>query len=393
MSVRLLSEILEEEARRARRGKLKIFFGFAPGVGKTYAMLEAARALQHRGVDVVAGWIQTHGRPETEALTPGFERLPPRVVPGAHGATPELDLDAALTRRPTVLLVDELAHRNPRGLRHERRWQDVLALLSAGIDVYATLNVQHVESLNGVIAEATGVAIEETVPDAILERADEIEVIDLPPDELLQRLHDGKVSVNEQAQRAVVGLFRRGNLLALREMTLRRAADRVDDQLRGYRSTQGIAATWAVGERIAVCVGPGPFSAGLIRAARRMAGGLRAPWYATFVETAAFRDLPEIERDHVDQHLELAASLGGTPVRLQGQRISEEVLRFARQENITQIIVGKPTHPRWRDFVYGSLLDELLRNSGNIGIYAIKGEVVPRAGGSSAPPGPGDAAG
>lgn len=384
MSVRLLSEIIAKEKAGARRGKLKIFFGFAPGVGKTYAMLEAAHALQRRGVDVVAGWLETHERPETEALTLGFERLPPRLVPGPQGPSAELDLDAAIDRRPTVLLVDELAHHNAKGLRHERRFQDVLDLLSAGIDVYATLNVQHVAGLNDLIAEVTGVAIEETVPDAILEQAEEIEVVDLPPDELLQRLHDGKVHVNEQAQRAVVALFRRGNLLALREMTLRRAAERVDDQLRGYQTSQGIAATWAIGERIAVCVGPGPSSSGLIRAARRMAGGLHAPWYAVFVETAAFRDLPEIERDHVDQHLDLASSLGGAPLRLRGARVSEEMLRFARREHITQIIVGKPTHARWRDLVYGSLLDELLRDSGNIGIYAIQGE-VPARGGDSEP--------
>jgi two-component system sensor histidine kinase KdpD len=378
MSVRLLSEILLPDETRARRGRLKIFFGFAPGVGKTYAMLEAARALQSRGVDVVAGWLETHGRPGTEALTAGVERLPPRLIAGPNGVVKELDLDAALARRPAVLLVDELAHRNAPGLRHERRWQDVIALLDAGIDVDATLNVHHVESLNGLIADVTGVAIHETLPDAVLERAEEIEVVDLPPDELLQRLRDGKVQVNEQAQRAVVALFRRGNLLALREMALRRAAERVDVQLRGYRSTRGIAATWAVGERVAVCVGPGPSSAGLIRAARRMASGLRAPWFAVFVETAAFRELPEIERDHVDQHLELAASLGGTPVRLQGQRVSAAMIDFAQREGVTQIIVGKPTHPRWLDFVVGSLLDELLRNSGNIGIYAIQGEVPAR---------------
>ncbi len=379
MAVRLLAEILEEEEKRAQRGKLKIFFGFAPGVGKTYAMLQAAQELKKRGVDVVSGWVETHARPETEALTLGLTALPPKIVDDDGILHRELDLGAALALRPRILLVDELAHRNAPGVESPWRWQDVLELLDAGIDVYTTLNVQNVESLNDVINQVTGVVVRELVPDVVLARADEIEVIDLPPDELLQRLHEGKIYVNEQAQRAVVAFFRKGNLLALRELALRRAAERVDDQVRGYRSRHGIAATWAVGERIAVCVSPSPLSPGLVRATRRMAGGLGAPWYAAFVETASFHGLPEEDRARVEEHLALAERLGGTPVRLRGEQVSREVLRFARSENVTQIVVGKPTHPRWRDFVYGSLLDELLRHSGDIGVYAIQGDAVPGA--------------
>jgi two-component system, OmpR family, sensor histidine kinase KdpD len=272
------------------------------------------------------------------------------------------------------LLVDELAHRNAPGLPNQRRYEDVIQLLDAGVDVWTTLNVQHVESLNDVIEQVTGVRVRATVPDAVLERADEIELIDLPPDELLRRLHEGKIRANEQAQRTVVTFFRKGNLMALRELALRRTAERVDEQVRGYRRSQGITATWATGERIAVSVGPSPSSARVVCAARRIAGALGAPWYAVFVETAAFRRLRADDRARAEEHLALAERLGGTPVRLSGVRVAPELVRFAELENITQIVVGKPTHPRWRDLVYGSLLDELLRTSGSIGIYAIEGE-------------------
>lgn len=374
MSGRLLSEILDEETRRAQRARLTIFFGFAPGVGKTYAMLRAARDLRERGVDVAAGWIETHGRAETEALAEGLERIPACTLTDEGILHQELDLDAVLARRPRVVLVDELAHENAPGSRNRQRHEDVLQLLDGGIDVWTTLNVQHVESLTDVIERVTGVRVRITVPDAVLERADEIELIDLPPDDLLRRLHEGKIHVNEQAQRAVAAFFRKGNLLALRELAMRRAAERVDDQVRGYRRAQGVAATWATGERIAVSVGPSPSSARVVCAARRIAGALGAPWYAVFVETSAFRRLRAEDRARADEHLALAERLGGKPVRLTGVRAAAELVRFARSENITQIVVGKPTHPRWRDFVYGSLLDELLRTSGDIGVYAIEGE-------------------
>ena len=340
-------------------------------------MLRAAYDLRERGVDVAAGWLETHSRPETEALAEGMERIPPRIVDDGGILHHELDLDAVLARRPLVVLVDELAHQNAPGSRNPRRYEDVLQLLDAGIDVWTTLNVQHVESLNDVIERVTGVSVRATVPDAVIERADEIELIDLPPDDLLRRLHEGKIYVNEQAQRAVAAFFRRGNLLALRELALRRTAERVDDQVRGYRRAKGIAATWATGERIAVSVGPSPSSARVVCAARRIAGALGAPWYAVFVDTAAFRRLRAEDRARADEHLSLAERLGGKAVRLSGARVAPELIRFARSENVTQIVVGKPTHPRWRDLVYGSLLDELLRTSGDIGIYAIEGDPLP----------------
>lgn len=361
-------------AQRPRRaGKLKIFFGFAPGVGKTYAMLAAARARRAEGVDVVAGWVETHHRAETEALLEGLARLPPQTIDDGGILTQEFDREAALDRHPDLVLVDELAHSNAAGSLHRHRWEDVFDLLAAGVDVYTTVNVQHVESLTDVIAEVTGVTVHEVVPDSVIERADDMELIDIPPDDLLKRLHDGKICVNEQAQRAVTAFFRKGNLFALRELALRRAAERVGEETLRYRSEHGISGTWAVTERIAVCVGPGPGSAAVVRATRRMAGRMRAPWFAIFVETPAFARLSAAGKARAQEHLALAARLGATPVRLRAADVAKEVLRFAAVENVTQIVVGKPTHPRWKDFVYGSVLDDLLRDSGKIGVYAILG--------------------
>jgi len=256
----LLERARAEEAKRAR-GRLKVFFGAAPGVGKTYAMLEAARELRATGVDVVVGYAETHGRAETEALVAGLEVVPPRRVE-YHGATlRDFDLDAALGRHPTVILVDELAHTNAPGARHAKRWQDVVELLDAGIAVYTTINVQHLESLNDVVAQITGVRVRETVPDSVFQQADEVELVDLSPDDLLQRLKDGKVYVPELATHAVEHFFRKGNLFALRELALRQTADRVDAQLRGYRREHAVPTTWPVAERLLVAVGPSPYSA------------------------------------------------------------------------------------------------------------------------------------
>src|SRR5882724_9808628 len=245
----LLARAKEEEARKSR-GRLKLFFGAAAGVGKTYAMLEAARVLRADGVDVVVGCIKTHGRAETEALLEGLEGLPPRIVAYRSTTLKEFDLDAALARRPTVILVDELAHTNAAGSRHAKRWQDVLELLDAGITVYTTLNVQHVESLNDVVAKITGVVVRETVPDSALERADEIELVDLPPADLLERLQEGKVYVPAQAQEALHNFFRKGNLIALRELALRHTAERVDAQMQDYMRDHAIGKTWPVTERL-----------------------------------------------------------------------------------------------------------------------------------------------
>ena len=369
----LLARMQAEEAHQTR-GKLKIFFGASAGVGKTYAMLEAAHARRAEGVQVVVGWVDTHGRAETEALLQGLELLPRRPV-GYRGTTlDEFDLDAALARRPALLLVDELAHTNAPGSRHAKRWQDVVEVLDAGIDVYTTVNVQHLESLNDVVARITGVMVRETVPDSILEQADEVELIDLPPDDLLQRLRDGKVYVPWQAERALHNFFQKGNLIALRELALRRTADRVNDQMEVYRRDHAIAEIWPTSERLLVCISPSPLAVRLVRAARRMAARLRAEWLVVYVETPAQLRLPEVDRDRVVQTLRLAEQLGAETATLSGQNASEEILTYARTRNVTKIVVGKPIHPRWRDVVFGSVLDELVRRSDEIDVYVIGGE-------------------
>jgi two-component system sensor histidine kinase KdpD len=365
---------LEDAEARTRRAKLKIFFGFAPGVGKTFAMLESARRVKAEGVDVVVGCVETHGRAETQALVNGLEILPRRPIEHRGVALAEFDLEGALARKPALLLIDELAHTNAPGCRHTKRWQDVLELLDAGIDVHTTLNVQHVESLNDVVAQITTVRVRETVPDALLERADEVELIDLPEDELLARLREGKVYVPDQAARALANFFRRGNLLALREIALRRTADLVDADVRAYREEHGIGATWPASERIVVGVGPSPSSGRLIRAARRMAEGLRAPWTAVSVETT--HPLGPEDAARLEAHLRLAESLGGEVVRLTGTDPAETILRYAMQHNVTRIIVGKPTHSRLRDLIAGSLLDRLVRGSGGIDVHIVSGEAV-----------------
>ena len=337
----LLSRVQTEEAQQ-NRGKLKIFFGATAGVGKTYAMLEAAHERRAEGLDVVVGWVDTHGRAETAALLEGIEVLPRRPMAYRGTSLDEFDLDAALARHPTLILVDELAHTNAPGSRHAKRWQDVEELLSAGIHVYTTLNVQHVESLNDVVAQITGVIVRETVPDSILERADEIELIDLPPDDLLQRLQEGKVYVPEQAGRALEHFFSKGNLIALRELALRRTADRVDEQMQVYRRTHEITETWPTTERLLVCISPSPLSIRLVRATRLMAARLRAEWLAVYVETPAHLRLPEADRERVIHTLRLAEQLGAETVTLSGEHVSEEILAYARTRNVSKIVVGKP---------------------------------------------------
>ncbi|HLQ22100.1 MAG TPA: sensor histidine kinase KdpD, partial [Gemmatimonadales bacterium] len=305
----LLQQVRAEEAR-AQRGHLKIFFGASPGVGKTFAMLEAARLKRAAGHDVVIGVVETHGREDTRRLVEGIETLPRRRLDYRGTVLEEFDLDAALARRPGLLLVDELAHTNAPGARHAKRWQDVEELLAAGIDVWSTLNVQHLESLNDVVAQITGVAIRETVPDSMLERADEVELVDLSPDVLQQRLREGKVYVPDQAAHALERFFRLGNLIALRELALRRTAERVDAQMRGYMQAEGIRETWPAGDRLLVCVGANPATARIVRAARRMAAGLRADWVAVYVETPAHARLSRADQDAIAQNLSLAEQLG-----------------------------------------------------------------------------------
>jgi two-component system sensor histidine kinase KdpD len=367
----LLRKVKAEEAR-SRRGKLKIFFGFAPGVGKTYRMLQVARDLVYdQHADVVVGIVETHGRTETAALILGLELLARRKVEYRGRALEELDLDAALARKPKILIVDELAHTNAPGSRHAKRWQDVRELVEAGIDVFTTLNVQHVESLNDVVAQITHVQVRETLPDSVLDEADEMELVDIAPEELLARLAEGKVYLPEQARRAADHFFKRGNLLALRELALRRMAQTVDEDVREYREEHGVQSTWPAGERIMVCVGPSPSSGRLIRAGARVAAGLRSPWVAAYVAPTALEGMSDQDREQLESHLRLAESLGASVARLGGGRISEAVLGYARRQNVTRILLGKPTHSRLRDRIRGSLLDEIVRGSGEIDVLVI----------------------
>jgi len=366
----LLARISSEE-RRKNRGKLKIFLGYIAGVGKTYEMLKAAHLRIAEGVNVRAGYVETHGRKETEALLEGLPSIPRKMIE-YHGVTlPEFDLDATLQSRPSLVLVDELAHTNVPGSRHLKRYQDVEELLDAGIDVYTTLNVQHVESLNDVVAQVTGVIVRETVPDRVIDEAAEIEVIDLAPPELLQRLREGKVYVPDMAARAIEQFFNEGNLYALRELALRRAAERVDEQMLAYMQTRAIPGPWAAGEHILVSIGHGPLSERLIRTARRQADRMGAQWTAIYVETPAHHSLKKEAKEQLARTLELAEKLGATTVTLFGLNIASTVIDYARRHNITRIIVGKTLRPRWQEYIFGSVVDQLIHDSGTIDIYVI----------------------
>ncbi len=369
----LLKRVQADEARQLQ-GKLKIFFGANPGVGKTYAMLEAAHEQRRDGVDIVIGIVETHGRAETEALLPGLEVLPRRTVEYRGTVLNEFDLDAALSRHPTVILIDELAHTNAPALRHTKRWQDVQELLKAGITVYTTVNVQHLESLNDVVAQITGVRVRETVPDSAIERADDVELIDLPPDDLLQRLKDGKVYVPQQIQHAIQHFFTKGNLIALRELALRRTAERVDQQMEVYRRDHAVVRTWPAAETIMVCVNMKPRGPRLIRAARQMATNLHAKCIAVYVQVPRHLRLPQADRDRLVQTLRLAEQLGAETVTLTGERVAQELLNYARSRNATKLIVGKPVRSLWKEWLFGSVVSELVHQSGDIDIYVITGE-------------------
>jgi two-component system, OmpR family, sensor histidine kinase KdpD len=370
----LLARVRDEEARAAR-GKLTIFFGAAPGVGKTYTMLEAARLeAEDQKRDVVIGIAETHGRYDTGSLLIGLELLPRRTVDHRGIKVEEFDLDGALRRRPQLILVDELAHSNAAGSRHLKRWQDVEELLDAGIDVFTSLNVQHLESLNDVVAQITGVVVRETVPDAVFDKAYEVRVVDLPVDQLLERLQEGKVYVADQAAaRALGNFFKEGNLIALRELALRRTAERVEAKMRGYKAAHGIEETWHTGERVLVCISASPHSALLVRAARRMATSLHAELIGLYVETPASIRMTASDRERLAQNMRLVESLGGDPVTLRAEDGAIETVRYARKRNVTKIVVGKPTHSRWRDIVKPSFLDKLVRESREIDVYVISG--------------------
>ena len=370
----LLAEVRREE--RGSSGRLKIFVGAAPGVGKTYEMLQTARAKRKEGVDVIVGVVETHGRKETEALLEGFEVLPRKPTIYVNRILSEFDLDAALKRRPSLILVDELAHTNVLGSRHPKRYQDVEELLQAGIDVYTTLNIQHIESLNDVVAQITHVRVRETVPDSMLDRADAIELVDLTPDDLIQRLKEGKVYVPKQAERALKNYFSPANLTALRELALRRTAERVDEQLLEHMRARAISGPWAAGERILVCVSEDPRSAGLVRYAKRLADRLRAPWTALCVETRRSLQLTEKERDRIAEAMRLAERLDGEAVTIPSasRRIADDVIAFAHANNATHIVVGKSQRSRWFEILHGSVVHDLVRRAGNISVHVIAGD-------------------
>ena len=380
-------DALLEAARRDydQAGQLKIFVGAAPGVGKTYEMLQSARAKLKAGVDVVVGVVETHGRAETEALLEGLEVLPRKRLEYRDQVLGEMDLDAVIARRPRLALVDELAHTNAPGSRHPKRYLDVEELLSHGIDVYTAVNIQHIESLNDVVAQITHVRVRETVPDSVFDRADAIELIDLTPDDLIQRLKEGKVYVPRQAERALEHYFSPGNLTALRELALRRTAERVDEQLLTHMQANAIAGPWAAGERILVCLSEDPRAAGLVRYTKRLADRLHAPWTAISIETRRSLQLTDEQRDRLADTLRLAEALGGEALTIPGvgRRIADDVIGFAQANNVTQIIIGKATRSWWFEIMRGSVVHDLVRRAGNISVNVIAGDELPA--GAAAP--------
>ena len=370
--------LLEAVQREERLGKLRIFVGAAPGVGKTYEMLQQARARKKDGYDIVVGIVETHGRKETQALLEGLEIIPRRGVEYRGQWLEEMDLDATIARRPQIVLVDELAHTNAPGSRHPKRYLDVEELLSRGISVYSTVNIQHIESLNDVVAQITHVRVRETVPDSIFDRADAIELVDLTPDDLIERLKEGKVYVPKQAEHALEHFFSPANLTALRELALRRTADRVDDQLLTEMQARAIPGPWAAGERILVCISEDRRSAGLVRYAKRVADRLHGPFTALYVEGRRSLQLTEEERDRIADTLRLAEALDGEAVTIPSadRSIADDVVAYAHANNITQIIIGKSTRSRWFEILHGSVVHDLVRRSGNISVHVIAGDEI-----------------
>ncbi len=364
-------KLAQAEEAQENKGRLKIFLGYAAGVGKTYSMLSAARQRKREGREVVAAYVESHGRSETDALLEGLEAIP-RLRISYQGVTLfELDTDAVLQRHPQIALVDELAHTNAPGSRHEKRWQDVQELLAAGIDVYTTVNVQHFESLNDVVERITGVVVRETVPDLLLDLADEIQLVDIPPDELLERLSEGKIYIPEQAVRAMEKFFQPGNLIALRELSLRRAAARVDDQMRSYLETRAVAGPRTVAERLLVCISGSPFGEKLLRTTRRLADEMKSPWHAIYIETPDTGRFSRENRERIWRDLRLAESMGATVASVASTTVAAAVADYAGRHHITKIVVGKPTKPRWREFLRPPIADQIIRASGEIDVYVV----------------------
>ncbi|MEM5341458.1 sensor histidine kinase KdpD [Paraburkholderia azotifigens] len=374
-----LLDRLQRDEEKSQRGRLKIFFGASAGVGKTFAMLLAARRRKDEGTDLVVGIVETHGRKETLALIEGLEVIPPARIEYRGRLLAEFDLDAALARKPQLILVDELAHSNVQGSRHLKRWQDVQELLDAGIDVYTTVNVQHLESLNDVVGQITGIRVWETVPDRVFDLADEVTLVDLPPEELLDRLREGKVYMPQQAEHAVRNFFRKGNLIALRELALRRTADRVDAQMREYRADQSIERIWQARERIIVCVGAGPESSNLVRAAARLASNQKADWLAVYVETPKLERLPDAIRKRTLDALKLASELGAETVTLQGDEVAPTVLAYARMRNVSKLVVGASSVAGWRARLKPSVAQQMVWSARDIDVTLVNSGAVREA--------------
>ena len=364
--------LAKAKTEESNRGKLKIFFGAAAGVGKTYAMLESARIQKKEGVDVVMGWVETHKRVETEALLEGLEILPTQIIKYKNVELREFDIDAALKRNPGLILVDELAHTNAPGSRHPKRWQDVEELLNKGIDVYTTLNVQHCESATDLVTQITGITVRETVPDTIVEKADEIELVDLPTENLLKRLKDGKVYIGEMAVRAAEHFFQPGNLIALRQLALRYTAHNVDEKLLLYKQAHAVSKVWGGRDRFLVCISQNPYANGLIRAGKRIASDLGVEWTVAYVDTPM--KLRQNEKDRISEMMRLAEKLGASVVTLSGQDIAGTLISYAQSKNITKIIVGKPAKLKWHEYISGSIIDKLARKCKEIDLYLLSGE-------------------
>jgi two-component system, OmpR family, sensor histidine kinase KdpD len=372
----LLARVKAEE-NQAHRGRLKIFLGYAAGVGKTYTMLEFARQRKNER-DVVVAYVETHGRKETEALLEGLEILPRKQVEYRGAMMSEMDLDAVLARRPDLAIVDEYAHTNAPGARHTKRYQDVEELIDAGIDVYTTLNIQHVESLRTVVAQVTDVWMRETVPDSAVDQATDIELVDLPPDELIKRLQEGKVYIPDQIAQATAQFFRKGNLTALRELGMRTAAQRVDEQMRAYMEEKSIRGPWPTGERLIVWISPDTASTNLVRNARRLAVQMGAEWFAIEVETPASIHMSTEQREALTSSLQLAEKLGGKVISLQGQTVSETIGEYARKHNINKIVLGRPPRARWQEWFLGTTIDKIARQNRDLDVYIIRTRPEPQ---------------
>ncbi|MBN2395321.1 MAG: sensor histidine kinase KdpD [Candidatus Atribacteria bacterium] len=365
----LLAKIKAEEKKS---GKLKIFFGAIAGVGKTYRMLESARLRKKEGIDIVVGYVETHKRAETEVLLDGLEILPPKLIPYKNIQLREFDIDAALKRNPKIILVDEMAHTNTPQSRHLKRWQDIEELLSKGIDVYTTLNVQHCESANDVVAQITGVVVRETIPDTIVEKADEIELVDLPTEELLKRLKEGKVYLGEQKERASQHFFRPGNLIALRQLAFRYIAHNVDAKMLSYKQAHAVSNVWEARDRFLVGISSSPNAVHLIRAVKRIASDLGVEWIVAYVEN--FRPLKQVDKDRVAEMLHFAEKLGADTITLTGADISDTLIQYARSKNVTKIIVGKPEKRGLSEIIFGSVIDKIAHKCGEIDLYLLSGE-------------------